>query len=672
MISHDPPDNEARFHLLLDTIPFIAFVIAPGGRAQHYNDRFVEYHGYRPGSDKDSRTRLLHPDDRSGLMQARLSAVAAGVEYIVEARLLRHDGVYRWHRIHNKPLLRDRKVIGWLGTAVDIHDVIHAREILERRVGERTVELETVNRRLIAEIRQRQQTEEGLRASEARYRLMYDRTPMALHSVNDEARLIDVNETWLALFDHTRDKVIGRSPSDFMTPDSAARYRDRAWPEMLASRGQLRVVDYQFVTRSGRVFDGRVAASGEFDATGRFVRSWAAIADVTVEKRADRKLRQVQRMEAVGQLTAGIAHDFNNLLTAILGNLELLSKRPLHEQERAERLIAGARSAAERGAKLTAQMLAFSRQQRIVPEPVDLNQAVHNMVPLLRSTLGANVGISIKASPVLSPALADLTQLELAILNLAINARDAMPDGGSITIETADVALGEPVMPEEPASGDYVAVSVSDTGTGIPDAVREKIFEPFFTTKEVGKGSGLGLSQVLGVVKQLGGGLTVRSAPAEGTRISIFLPRADEASITVTKGPYGEISREASIRPDASQRCCLLLVDDDTDVRSIAADMLLESGYDVVEASSGAAALEVLERADNRVELILADVVMPGINGVELASIVRRDWPALPVLLMTGYADSGLLRQSGKMDVLRKPFGSAELEEKLQQILARK
>ena len=282
MISHDPPDNEARFHLLLDTIPFIAFVIAPGGRAQHYNDRFVEYHGYRPGSDKDSRTRLLHPDDRSGLMQARLSAVAAGVEYIVEARLLRHDGVYRWHRIHNKPLLRDRKVIGWLGTAVDIHDVIHAREILERRVGERTVELETVNRRLKAEIRQRQQTEEGLRASEARYRLMYDRTPMALHSVNDEARLIDVNETWLALFDHTRDKVIGRSPSDFMTPDSAARYRDRAWPEMLASRGQLRIVDYQFVTRSGRVFDGRVAASGEFDAAGLMKQRHASINDLSI------------------------------------------------------------------------------------------------------------------------------------------------------------------------------------------------------------------------------------------------------------------------------------------------------------------------------------------------------------------------------------------------------
>jgi PAS domain S-box-containing protein len=501
---------------------------------------------------------------------------------------------------------------------------------------------------------------------------MYNRTPMALHSVNDEARLIDVNETWLALFDHSRNEVIGRSPTDFMTPDSAAHYKDRAWPEMLASCGQLRVVDFQFVTRSGRVFDGRVAASGEFDAAGRFVRSWAAIADVTAEKRADRKLRQVQRMEAVGQLTAGIAHDFNNLLTAILGNLELLSRRPLHEQERAERLIAGAASAAQRGAKLTAQMLAFSRQQNIVAEPVDLNQAVHTMTPLLRSTLGANVGISIKASPVLSLALADLTQLELAILNLAINARDAMPDGGAITIETADVVLGEPVMPEEPAAGVYVAVSVSDTGTGIPDAVREKIFEPFFTTKEAGRGSGLGLPQVLGVVKQLGGGLTVRSAPGEGTRISIFLPRADEIAQAETRMPFGEASPRTSINPDASHRSCVLLVDDDTDVRMIAANMLLDSGYDVVEASSGAAALELLERADSRVDLILADVVMPGINGVELAAIVRRGWPALPVLLMTGYADSSLLRQSGKIDVLRKPFGSAELEEKLQQVLERR
>ncbi|MEA2767707.1 MAG: hypothetical protein QOD93_669, partial [Acetobacteraceae bacterium] len=225
-------------------------------------------------------------------------------------------------------------------------------------MSERTTELEIANRRLTAEIEQRQRTEEGLRASEARYRLLYNRTPMALQSVDADARLIDVNDTWLDMFECTRDEAIGRSPADFMTPESAERYRTQAWPEMLASGGQQRVVDYQFQTRSARVFDGRLAASGEFDAEGRFVRSWAAIADVTVEKRVDRDLRQAQRMEAVGQLTAGIAHDFNNLLTAILGNLELMAKRPPasdpaeqpRDQARTDRLIAGARSAAQRGA----------------------------------------------------------------------------------------------------------------------------------------------------------------------------------------------------------------------------------------------------------------------------------------------------------------------------------
>jgi PAS domain S-box-containing protein len=662
------PISETRFHLLLDTLPFIAFVIAPGGRAEHYNQRFVQYHGFVPGTKTGSRTELLHPDDRPRLEGARTAGAAARTEYIVEARLRRHDGVYRWHRIHNKPLIRAGEIGGWLGTAVDIHDVVHANEVLERSVSERTAELRTVNQRLSAEIRQRQQTEEGLRASEARYRFLYNRTPMALQSVNAEARLIDVNDTWLAMFEYTRDDVIGRSPTDFMTPDSAERYRNRAWPEMRDSGRQLCVVvDYQFLTRSSRVFDGRLAASGEFSPEGRFVRSWSAIADVTAEKRADRQLRLAQRMEAVGQFTAGIAHDFNNLLTAILGNLELLSKRSLQDQERAERLIAGARTAAQRGANLIAQLLAFSRKQKIAAEPVDLNSLVAGMVPLLRSTIGGAVGVNIQPDPALACALADPTQLELAVLNLAINARDAMPNGGVITIETSNVVRGEPVLPEEPGPGNYVAVRVSDTGSGIPDAVRERIFEPFFTTKEIGQGSGLGLPQVLGVVKQLGGGLSVQSAPDEGTTVSIFLPRSDKAVQAETVAS----SLAAMVESKAGRRPRVLLVDDDADVRSIAADMLGDAGYEVMEASSGAAALDALERADEPAELILVDVVMPGVNGVEFAAIVRRTWPTLPVLLMTGYADSSLLRMDADHEILKKPFEAAELEAKLQRAMAR-
>ncbi|HEY1411794.1 MAG TPA: PAS domain S-box protein [Rhodopila sp.] len=524
LIEDGLPDSETRFRLLLDTLPFIAFVMSPGGQIKYYNQRMVDYFGFRPGGDLSARDALPHPEDRSRLIAARQTALATTSEYILEARLQRHDGTYRWHRIHNKPLIRAGRLEAWLGTAVDIHEVVHANEILEQRVSERTTELETANRQLTAEILQRRQIEQGLRASEARYRLLYNRTPMALQSVNAEARLIDVNDTWLTLFEYNRCDVIGRCPSDFMTPDSAERYHASAWPEMLASGGHLRVVDYQFVTASGRVFDGRLAASGEFDADGKFVRSWSAIADVTAEKRADRELRQVQRLEAVGQLTAGIAHDFNNLLTAILGNLELLASRPSQDPKRAARLIQGAQNAAERGAKLTAQLLAFSRKQRLAAEPVDLNRLIEGMVPLMRSTIGGNLKIVVNTDPTASIALADPAQLELAILNLAINARDAMADGGTITLETANVSRGEPVHPEEPLAGDYVAIRVADTGAGIPPDVRDRIFEPFFTTKEVGKGSGLGLPQVLGLVKQLGGGLSIHSTPNEGTCVSIFLP----------------------------------------------------------------------------------------------------------------------------------------------------
>jgi PAS domain S-box-containing protein len=657
-------DNETRFHLLLDTLPFIASVIAPGGRTTYYNRRFIDYLGFVPGAETAARTALLHPDDQSQLDSAREMGVATRSEYVIEARLRRHDGAYRWHRIHNKPLVRIGDDVIWLGTAVDIHDVVQANEILERRVSERTAELETLNRVLTAEVEQRRQTEAGLRASEARYRLLYNRTPMALHSTNAEARLVDVNDTWLAMFGYERESVIGRSPADFMTPESAARYRDQAWPEMLASGGELRVVDYQFLTRTGRVFDGRLAAAGEFDAEGRFVRTWSATADVTAEKRADRELRQAQRMEAIGQLTAGIAHDFNNLLTAVLGNLELLAKRqskdPASDRSRSDRLVAGARGAAERGAKLTAQLMAFSRQQKIAATPMDLNRVIEDALPLLRGTIAGNIAIEIKPAADLSSALADPTQLELAILNLAINARDAMPGGGSISIETANVRLGEPAWPEEPAAGDYVAVRVADTGPGIPDTVRERMFEPFFTTKGIGKGSGLGLSQVLGVVKQLGGGLAVRSRPGEGTAISIFLPRSDEGGVNDGTVRVTEGIESASVRCGR-----ILVVDDDPGVRAIAAAMLGDAGYEVAEAASAGAALDLLERAGRPTDLVLADISMPGINGVEFAVIVRRTWPALPVLLMTGHADSGLLPQGGDLEVLRKPFQAAELEAKV-------
>jgi PAS domain S-box-containing protein len=660
-------DGESRFQLLLETLPHIAFVLKPGGHAEYYNQNFIRYLGFLPGPDRTARNALIYPDDRHNIEAARITAAASSTEYIVEARLLRHDGVYRWHRIHNKPLIRDGRVIVWIGTAVDIHDIQQANEALEQRVRQRTSDLEVACQRLVAEIQQRRHAEDVLRDSEQRYRMLYNRTPMALQSVDANARLIDVNDTWVAMFGHDREHVIGRSPIEFMAPESAERYQRVSWPEMLNSSEQVRTVDYQFVTRTGQVFDGRLAARGEFDAEGRFVRSWSAIADITAEKRAGKELLQAQRMEAIGQLTAGIAHDFNNLLTAVLGNLELLSLRLDTQKLRTAALIDGARRAAERGARLTAQLLAFSRQQWILAEPTDINCVIQDMLPLLQSTIGATIHIDTGLEAQLWSALTDSTQLELAILNLAINARDAMPEGGAIRIATTNVCRSEPVRSEEPAAGDYIAVSVTDTGSGMPPEILDRIFEPFFTTKGIGKGSGLGLPQVLGVAKQLGGGVSVNSAPGQGTSITIFLPRGARAPVPERV----ELPAEPVTVVTSLQCTRILLVDDDADVRTVVAAMLEAAGYEVLQAASGASALEVWSHADSPVELMVVDVAMPGINGVELAKIVRHTAPTLPIVFMTGYADASLLPADARDDALRKPFGPGQLEAKIALTISR-
>ena len=646
-----PADRDRRFRLLLDTLPFIAFVVANGGQAEFYNKCFAEYVGFVPGPDTSSRTALHHPDDQPLLEAARDAGISGDREYIVEARLLRHDGAYRWHRISNVPLHHDGRRTAWLGTAIDVHESRQAKDLLEQRVQDRTAELEEANRRLLAEVHERQQAERVLRDSEIRFRTMYNRTPMALQSVDAAARLIDVNDTWVEMFGYARQEVIGRPPTDFMTAESARIYRERSWPAMLASGGLTRSVDYQFVTRSGRVFDARLVARGDFDAEGRFVRSWTAIADVTAEKRADEKLRHAQRLEAVGQLTAGVAHDFNNLLTAVLGNLEIIARRPQALDERTARMVAGARAAAERGARLTQQLLAFSRQQRITAAPVALDRALEEMLPLLHATLGDASTIRLLPGQDVAPALADRSQLELAILNLVINARDAMAPGGVITLSTANVTRGPPARPEEPEAGDYAAVTVRDQGPGIPDAVRDTMFEPFFTTKPAGKGSGLGLAQVLGVAKQLGGGIAVSTGEA-GTGFTLFLPRASHPA-----GPDAPAG-EAASGPDLCG--AVLLVDDDASVRAVVAEMLRDAGHRVTEASSGLEALAALN-GGAEADVLVADVVMPGMSGKELADIVRRTWPALAVVYMTGYADEHRLPADVQDAVLRKPFRIEEL-----------
>jgi signal transduction histidine kinase len=388
------------------------------------------------------------------------------------------------------------------------------------------------------------------------------------------------------------------------------------------------------------------------------------LAQIEERERIESTLRQMQRLEAVGQLTSGVAHDFNNLLTVVLGNVNFLERglAAAGLDGKLSQRLGYMKAAAERGAKLTDQLLSFSRRQRLEPKVLDLNGTVAGMRDLLQSTIGGSIRIDTRLAPNVWPALVDPTQLELAVLNLAINARDAMQVGGLLTVGTANVTLGAPLDPEEPAAGDYVEVCVGDNGTGMTEEVRARAFEPFFTTKDVGKGSGLGLSQVLGFAKQSGGGVKIESCVGQGTSIRVYLPRAQAKQVpSLPRNPVGQHAQPVGAR--------ILLVDDDDAVREVTAESLRELGYAVVEAGSGGAALDLLERYRD-IDLVLIDFAMPGMNGAELARHVQSRWPALPILFVTGFADRGALTNITDNHVVRKPFVDGELATKVRAIMS--
>jgi len=383
-------------------------------------------------------------------------------------------------------------------------------------------------------------------------------------------------------------------------------------------------------------------------------------AEIDAREQAQSALLQAQKMEAMGQLTGGVAHDFNNLLTAVSGSLALLE--PRISDEKSLRLLHTAQRGASQGAKLTESLLAFARQQRLNPIPADLNSIIIEMTEMLRRSIGPTVEIRHHLASELWPVLIDTGQIETALLNVALNARDAMPGGGMVLIETANISAMSGELPEEVVGQDCVLVSVRDTGTGMSPEILERAFEPFFTTKEVGKGTGLGLSMVFGVVRQSGGTVCIRSRLREGTTVQIYLPRAIETTA----------SGAGRARPArAAAGFHILVVDDDPDVRWIMAQDLQEIGYAVTEADSGRAALAILER-DAPCDLMVADLVMPGLSGLDTLRLARRTRPDLKVLFASGYADlSRFGGNLGNHTLLKKPFKLETLAEAVHTALQR-
>jgi signal transduction histidine kinase/ActR/RegA family two-component response regulator len=417
--------------------------------------------------------------------------------------------------------------------------------------------------------------------------------------------------------------------------------------------------------RDGTVVTVNLFAAPLHDADGRVTGLLAVFEDVTSVKRLEQQFYQAQKMEAVGRLAGGVAHDFNNLLTAILGSTDLLLEMlPADHPGRVEAVET--RKAALRAADLTRQLLAFSRLQVLAPRVLNLNDVVANLDKMLRRLIGEDIDLRTALAPDLGAVRADPGQLEQVIVNLAVNARDAMLTGGSLTIETANVTLGEDYAATRTVvePGDYVMLAVSDTGTGMDAETQARMFEPFFTTKPKGKGTGLGLATVYGIVKQSGGYVWVYSEPGRGTTFKIYLRRVDAAVEPEPSPPVAAVSLHGSET--------VLLVEDEEQVRELTRRLLRASGYQVLAAASGADALRIAEHHDGAIHLLVTDVVMPGMSGREVGLLLGQKHPKMRALYLSGYPDESVVHQgvlAPGTPFLQKPFTAEALARKVREVL---
>ncbi|MBA3578037.1 MAG: PAS domain S-box protein, partial [Sphingomonas sp.] len=647
-------DNEARLRALTDNLPGgMVFQIStgPDGTARQFlfvsasHERLTGISAEAVIQDPTIPYELIHPDDRAQLVRAESEALRDRKPFDVQLRFRRADGEERWCRILSACREQSDGSLLWEGLQIDVTDRVEAelaiRELnatLEKRVAERTKE-----RNLLA--------------------TLVEATDIMVMACDLEYNILAVNKANVDEFERVYGKRLkaGGNLLEALADQPEHQEEVRAgWARALAGQEITVVEDFGDPSRDRPYYAIRFRSL--LNEAGERIGAYQFVTDVTERLKAQAQLvetqealRQSQKMEAMGQLTGGVAHDFNNLLTPIVGSLDMLMRRGLGT-EREQRLISGAMQSAERAKTLVQRLLAFARRQPLQPTAVDVSRLVSGLAGLLESTLGPNVDLRVEMADDLLPARADANQLEMAILNLAVNARDAMPDGGVLTISAAL----DRVFSRRHAGlkkGEYLRLSVTDTGVGMDESVASRAIEPFFSTKGIGKGTGLGLSMVHGLAAQLGGALALQSKPGSGTCVELWLP--------VTTEPVGAGAPHPRPLTDVQTRRRVLLVDDEELVRMSTGAMLVDLGYDVVEASSGEEALQLI-MSETPPDLLLTDHLMPGMSGVELAREAQARIPALPILIISGYAEvEGL---APDLPRLTKPFRNSELSESLAEL----
>ena len=576
---------------------------------------------------------FVHPDDKASTLQEMASLSAGAKTLFFENRYRCKDGSYKW--------------LAWTGTPDPTQGLIFAvaRDVTEAKERE-------------AQLRQAEQALQKSIESEQQRILFLEGAPDAVIAIDQGGDIVLANTEAERLFGYDRSEMAGQHVNMLVPRELHAAHSQHLSAYFRNPTRRPMGVGMELAGRrkDGSEFPVEISLSSVDSGEKTFVA--AAVRDVTQRKLMESQLYQAQKMEAVGQLTGGIAHDFNNLLTIVIGNLQLVQDAVTQDKALSESIEA-ALTAASRGAELTARLLAFSRRQLLTPRSVDINAFVRETESLLGRTLGANIEITMNLADDLWLSDVDTAQLENSLINLGINARDAMPDGGKLLIETANTHLDDTYAKRhaEVTPGPYVLLTISDSGTGIPRDLLPRIFEPFVTTKDFGKGSGLGLSMVYGFVKQSKGHINVYSEEGHGTTIKIYLPRSGPETKSADATPT---HRALAVGGHET----VLLVDDEPDVRRIAAAILKQLGYRVLEAASGAEALAVAEENET-IDLLFTDLMMPGgISGAQLADKLRQRQPSLKVLITSGYgstsvAADGLLQRHEKL--LNKPYRRTEL-----------